>query len=565
MREIRNQKDRDLPVPKPSSEIEAEIFEFAKEFDPTSAYLNGIKEYVGKIAIPSRRNLEKFSRRVEELRLRAENESQQKLLNSLSAAYTMAEPQGIPEGVLGAYFGYMMKEGIIPSHLRTLTRNAIRAMQTAVSEHGGKNYPTGMRVLTLIRCDGVQEILRTVKKETQDKELKKLVDDLSSITRKYATIFRVPGFKGQAFDQLYRLIKKDGWPLGREKIYAQAIQRLFDYPETPEQVEEKGLRYIDRELPRFRRMTERLAKKYGVPAKAEEVSKAIRAKRCLKQTEIIPFLMELRKKVVKVVDKHIVRVNPKYDTKVMETPLYLSGIFPSGGAFFYDMYTDNPREIFVATTDPRRDPSTTAAELLNLLVHEEYGHCVHASNSAAAYGAKPTLTDLIGSSLGAISEGISFQRELEFQIVMEKLLAGKGLDKNEKALAQFFEKYGGLRTVAEEYEFYTWMWRIIRFLRIVGDVRINSGKQTLPEFIEWAYKRTGLSKNTVYNQLFPAHEGIGPGYATSYAITGEAIRELQNKAVRNGKRLVDFNTYACSMGFPARTVFEDRLAAFAIK
>src|SRR5713101_7657292 len=396
----------------------------------------------------------------------------------------------------------MIKEGIIPGHLRSLTRNAIRAMQTASAEYAGKNYPTGIRVLTLIRCEGLQEILRTVKKETQDKQLKDGIDDLSESTRKDASMFRVNGFKGQAFDHLYGLIKKDGWPLGRERIYAQAIQRLFDYPETPEQVEEKGLRYVDRELPRFQRLTKRLAAKYGVSAKAEDVSKAIRAKRAIKPAGIIPFLTELRKRAVKVVNRQIVRVNPKYDTKVMETPLYLSGIFPSGGAFFYDMYTNNPREIFVATTDPRRDPSTTAAELLNLLVHEEYGHCVHASNSAAAYGAKPTLTDLIGSSLGAISEGISFQRELEFQIVMEKLLAGKGLDKDERALAQFFEKYGGLRTVAEEYEFYTWMWRIIRFLRIVGDVRLNTGKQNLAEFIEWGYKRTGMPRNSVYNQLF---------------------------------------------------------------
>ncbi len=554
-----------MPVPKPASEAEAEIFEFAKEIDPASAYLNGINEYLGKLFIPSKRNLEKFSRRVEELRLKAENKSQQKLLNSLSAAYTLAEAQGVPESVLNAYFGYMIKEGIVPSHLRSLTRSAIRAMQTAVAEYRGKDYPTGIRVLTLIRCDGLQEILRTIKKENRDKQLKSEIDDLSQITRKYASIFKVKGFKGQAFDQLYGLIKKDGWPLGREKTYSQAIQRLFDYPETPEQIEEKGLKYLDRELPRFERLTRKLAGKYKTSSKAEDVSKAIREKRALKPAEIIPFLTELRKRAVRVVDKQIVRVNPKYDTKVIETPLYLSGIFPSGGAFFYDMYTNNPREIFVATTDPRRDPSTAPGELLNLLVHEEYGHCVHASNSSAAYGAKPTLTDLIGSHLGAISEGISFQRELEFQRVLEKLREGRGLDKDEKALAQFFEKYGGLQTMAEEYEFYTLMWRIIRFLRIIGDVRINTGKQSLPEFIEWAHKRTGLSRSNVYNQLFPAHQGIGPGYATSYAITGEAIRELQNKAVRNDKKLVDFNTYASSMGFPARTVFEERLASFASK
>jgi hypothetical protein len=67
----------------------------------------------------------------------------------------------------------------------------------------------------------------------------------------------------------------------------------------------------------------------------------------------------------------------------------------------------------------------------------------------------------------------------------------------------------------------------------------------------------------VYHQLFPAHQGNGPGYASTYAIVGESIREIQNRAVRNGKKLLDFNTYACSMGFPARTIFEDRLKAFA--
>jgi hypothetical protein len=554
-----------VPVPKPASVVESEIFEFAKEFDPASAYLNGISEYLGKLFIPSRRNLERFSRRVEELRLKAENRSQLKLLDSLSAAYTLAEPQGIAESILSAFFGYMMKEGIVASHLRTLTRNAIRAMQTAAAEYAGRQYPTGIRVLTLIRCDGLQEILRTIKKESQDKSLKNDVDKLSEATRKYASVFKVKGFKGQAFDELYPLIKKDGWPLEREQVYAQAIRRLFDYPETPDLLEEKGVKYLDRELPGFQRLTKRLADKYATSAKAESVAEAIKKQRALKPDEIIPFLKELRKRALKVVDKHLVHVNPKYETKVIETPLYLSGIFPSGGAFFYDMYTNNPKEIFVATTDPRRDPSTAPGELLNLLVHEEYGHCVHASNSSAAYGAKPTLTDMIGSQLGAISEGISFQREIEFQRVMERLDGGKGLDRDEKDLAQFFEKYGGTHTMTEEYEFYTLMWRIIRFLRIIGDVRINSGKQTLPGFIEWANRKTGLSRNTIYNQLFPAHEGIGPGYATTYAITGEAIRELQNKAARNGKKLVDFNTYACSMGFPARTIFEERLNEFASK
>jgi hypothetical protein len=341
---------------------------------------------------------------------------------------------------------------------------------------------------------------------------------------------------------------------------------LWDYSESPGELEEKGLKYLDRELPKFQRMTAKLAKKYDVPARAEEVSKIIKAKRAVKVDEIIPYLADLRRRVVKVANKSIVKVNPKYDARVMETPLYLSAIFPSGGAFFFDTFTDKPQQVFICTTDPRRDPSTAPGELLNLLVHEEYGHCVHASNSSFGYGAKPTLVDMLWSPLGgAISEGISFQREIEFQDVMEKLQTGKGLNSDEKSLVSFYEKHGGFDEIVEEYEFYTWMWRIVRFLRIIGDARINSGNQGLVEFIEWANKKTGLSKSMVYHQLFPAHQGNGPGYASTYAIVGESIREIQNRALRNGKKLLDFNTYACSMGFPARTIFEDRLKAFATK
>ena len=555
-----------MAIPKPASPIESEIFEWFKDADPSGAYINGLKEYSGKIFIPSKKNLDRLSRRVDELRLKAENKSQLKVLDSGAAWVTLNEPHQAPESVLNAFFGYMIKEGIIDSHMKALTRNGIRAVQAATVEAAGKNWPTGLKLLALIRCDGLQEIIKTIKKETPDKQLKESLDDLSEVTRKYASIFRVKGFKNQGFDEVYKIIKKQGADLGRKEIYAQALQRLWDYQETPGELEAKGLKYLDRELPKFQRMTARLAKKYGVAAKAEEVSKVIKAERAVKVNEIIPYLAELRKRVVKVANKSIVKVNPNYDAKVIETPSYLTAIFPTGGAYFFDTFTNKPQQLFICTTDPRRDPSTAPGDLLSLLVHEEYGHCVHASNSSFGYGAKPTLVDMLWSPLGgAISEGISFQREIEFQSVLERLKTRKGLNADEKALVNFYEKHGGFDALAEEYEFYTWMGRIVRFLRIIGDARINSGKQGLVDFIDWASKKTGLSKSMVYHQLFPAHQGNGPGYASTYAIVGESIREIQNRAVRNGKSLLDFNTYACSMGFPARTIFEDRLRAFATK
>ncbi len=299
-----------MAIPKPASPIESEIFEWFKDADPSGAYINGLKEYSGKIFIPSKKNLDRLSRRVEELRLKAENKSQLKVLDSGAAWVTLNEPHQAPESVLNAFFGYMIKEGIIDSHMKALTRNGIRAVQAATVEAAGKNWPTGLKLLALIRCDGLQEIIKTIKKETPDKQLKESLDDLSEVTRKYASIFRVKGFKNQGFDEVYKIIKKQGADLGRKEIYAQALQRLWDYQETPGELEAKGLKYLDRELPKFQRMTARLAKKYGVAAKAEEVSKVIKAERAVKVNEIIPYLAELRKRVVKVANKSIVKVNP---------------------------------------------------------------------------------------------------------------------------------------------------------------------------------------------------------------------------------------------------------------
>ena len=115
-----------MPVPKPASDVEGDIFQFVKESDPATSYLQGANEYAGRLFIPSRKNLERIAKRADELRLEAENDLQLKVIDSVAAGYALQEPQTYPDGVLSAFFGYMIKEGIVPSHFKPLTRNAVR-------------------------------------------------------------------------------------------------------------------------------------------------------------------------------------------------------------------------------------------------------------------------------------------------------------------------------------------------------------------------------------------------------------------------------------------------------
>lgn len=548
---------------KPRNKIEAEVFEAWKNLNPSEAFTGGLKEYAGRVFIPKPKDVRTTLKRISELKARSKDPCEKALLASVSRRMELGEPEIFPEDVLGAFFSHMIKEGVNKEHLRKLANESIKELNAAL-EYTDKKWASGVKFLTLIRCYGLLEILDTAEKEAKDSALTKKIGIIRKLALKYAKRFNIPGFDYNAtFDQTIALLKK-GCDLGREKIYAQALRDLYDYEETPSQVEAAGLKMLESEFSAFQRITKLLAKEFKCEANAETLAKAIHKKRGLKQKQIIPFINEIRKTAQALCNKHLVGINPHYETQVLETPPYLTGVFPSGGAFFFDFLTAKSFQVFIATTDPHRSPHTVPAELLNLLVHEEYGHCVHGSNSSYAYGAKPSLTESLTSLMGnAISEGISFQREREFMDLLDEIAKMKKPGKEEKAFIDFCKKYGGFESLHREYEFYTRMWRVVRFLRVIGDARINSGKQNILEFVDWANKKTGLSKALVYFQVFPAHQGNGPGYASTYAIIGERIRAIQEKAKKNGVSLRDLNTYACSMGYPPKRVFEKRLLKYA--
>ena len=112
-----------------------------------------------------------------------------------------------------------------------------------------------------------------------------------------------------------------------------------------------------------------------------------------------------------------------------------------------------------------------------------------------------------------------------------------------------------------ENEFVIWQWRITRFLRAIFDARINMGKQSVVDFVEWAHKETGLSKKMIYSQTFFFLSMVG--YAPCYSMAGDMIKRLHDLATKNKISIIDFNTYASSLGFPIRKIFEERLKAFA--
>ncbi len=546
--------------------MDAQIMDLVKEVSPSGAYLVGFNEYAGKLFVASDANVRSALRKVRALKAKAKTELQRKVLGSFEVQLMFDEPQPVLNDITETIFAHMVKEGINDEHMLSLFDYAGRSLDACAKRYSKRKTPTAVKALTLYRLDGVLDILDTVKRESKSAKVKNACDELKAKVSDYVKLFELEGWGKGEFPNVEKIFKKNGFDLGRSKFYPTVLKDGYDYAETPEELQRKAIAWIEEELPAFKRLTEKLAAKFGCSAVPEEVEAKINGRMVLDPKKLVKTTQEVRSVIQEVVNEDVTGINPRYKTTVIETPSYLSGTIPTGAAQFFDTYTKKPFQYFFQTTDPKRDPDKSVAALIDLLVHEEYGHCVHHSNSATGFVVKLSpLQALPGGLMGApITEGLSFNREMEFCEASKALETKKKLSKAEKAYVELLGRYGGLKQVNMEIEFMTRRWRITRFLRVIGDVWINTGEKTLLEFVDWAHERTGVPRASVYYQLFPAHEGIFPGYATSYAVVGQEIRAME-KRIKDPRKRVEFSTYLCSIGFPPRSIYRKMLKGYAAK
>lgn len=545
-----------------SSTLDSQIMDLAKKVSPSSAYLLGFNDNAGKLFIASSENIRAALGEVRGLRRTASTPTQKKVLDSIETALLFDEPQPVLDEIVTAVYAHLVKEGINDEHMLSLLSLAVEDIDACSGRFSGREIPSAVKALTLYRLDGVNEILDTVRKGTRSSKVRAACDSLKAKVAEYGRLFELEGWGKGEFPNVERIFKRTGFDLGRSRFYLRCLKAGFDYHETPDELERHAMAWLDEELPQFRRVTERLAKRFGCRPTPEAVEAKINGRMKLDPRKLLKVTREMRKVIQKFVSEEVAKINPKYDTRVVETPPYLSGTIPTGAAQFFNTYTRKPFQIYFQTTDPKRDPDKSVAALMDLLVHEEYGHCVHHSNSAMGFvGKVPALQLLPSTAVSApISEGLSFNRELEFMEVSKGLEKKKRLTRTERAYVELMDKYGGLGQLNLELEFMTRRWRVTRFLRVIGDVWVNTGKKGLLEFVDWAHERTGLPRSSVYFQLFPAHEGLFPGYATSYAVVGQEIRGLERK-IKDPKKRVAFSTYLCSIGFPPRSEYRKMLEA----
>lgn len=550
------------PILRKMTPIEEEVFNVWKEARPLTAYVKGVEENAGKILVPSEKKLAEIRKRIENLKRKTKDAGHHRFLNSIYVGVEFYEPYRTPDDATDGFFYHLVKEGINVEHMKSLASSTCEALKQARAWLANREWPIAIRILTKQKTGGLIGVASTIRSDTTDESLKLELAKVIEEAENYAKAFPVEGIKEGDFTEVFPILKEHDSDIGHRAIYPKILKDQFDYPETAEEIERKALKWMKIWQPKLIETTRKLAAKYGIPPEVQKIGEEMTKRRNVPKSQVLQFVKNLRKIAQKVFNKHVVNITPKYDTRVIETPPYLVSFIPSAAMSALDQTTDKPFNIFFITTDEKRSPASSVPGLMQLILHEEYGHCVNYSNSATAFGAQPSPLDILSTHLSyPISDGISFYRELEFVNLLKKLVKRRDLDADERKLLEILRGDEDDETIILENEYVMLQWRMVRFLRAVFDSRVNMGKQTVVDFVKWGSKETGISEKKIYDQTFFFLSVVG--YAPCYSMAGEALRELQELAVKNGKSIVDFNTYASSLGFPGRTLFEGKLRRFA--
>jgi len=549
------------PILSELSKVEKQFFEWYKEFDSSSAYMDGVSECVGKFFVPSKQNLATAEKKLNNILKEAKNKGQRRLFKSYLTSLRFNEPYMVPSHATNAFFSHLVKEGIVPEHLKSLAKDVDEALDAYAKLLADKKWSIEIKIVTCQTSDQLLGILDTMLAETKDESLKKSLTALKKKALKYRKLYEIKGIKSGDFSEVYPILQKTREKIKHKTIYPQLLADMWGYLETPEEIENQATLWLKKELPNLKKVTHKLAKIYGVKPTVEIVEEELSKRRGIPKQQALQFVKETRTIAQKVFEKNVVRITPKYETRVIETPIYLVNMLPTAAMYNFDSLTDKPFNVFLVTMDPRFSPSPDVPTLIQSLLHEEYGHAVNFSNSATRFAANPTFLEIVSSAFSThVSDGISFHRELEFVELLKKLVTKKTLSKEETEFLSILKGEENAETMLLENEFVMQMWRIMRFLRAIFDIRINMEIQSVADFVEWAHKETGLSKKLIYNQTWVFLESVG--YAPCYSIVGDVIRKLQQRALKKGISLLDFNTYVSSLGFPAREIFEQKIRKF---
>jgi len=537
-------------------DLETAAFQLWKGLRPGDAYLSGIDDAGGTLFIPTRENIRNKRNELDAIWRSTLDISLRSLLRCSRCDLDLQEPQRPPSDIYTNMAGHIIKGGIKNPLLPSLLRESRTYMEDAVSNLRILRWPLEVQLQTLNDICRLKDLLRGLPRSHL---LLEPVKGLLDKVREYEGLFTLGDISSYSHDDMVSTLEEGDGHLGRGDIYPRILGELYACPEKAGAMEESFVLELYNTIPVLKGAIEELSDMYGTDPDLDDVDVEMASQRRIRVQETISTIEGLRDDIIYWGIRRLIDYPHEVDTGILETPSYLRSFIPLMKMVNMDGLPARPRTDLFITLDPGRYRPISFPDLVLMIAREELGNRALFLNSYLRPLENVKGTDLLSRSLiGSVSWGISMTRELEFLGMFRDMLTRRSeLLKDEALLVDRIETCCPFEDLVADLEFLVSKERVLSLIRAVADIRVNSGKQSILEFMRWGQIVSGIGEPTILGSVWDAVSR--PGFHASSMMISMGMRKASHEKMEQGISQREFNTYSTSLGFPAWKVLRERV------
>jgi hypothetical protein len=541
------------------------VLEILRTYDPVEGYAAGVAECQGRVFIPTEEATNDLTARISAAEQRlseiddvGERTACGKWLDAIRFSLSLESPAAQLMSCANALLVVFIKNDQRQAFVPTLLSNIASALELENSKWQGHTFSGEESKAVADGAGLLNAMLELILKQTP--EVQPAIEEVRKRAQRFQSMFPTP--PSGDLDELFSFFQSH--PAASKPsatVFSGIIEQMYDYGANASDLLERSREMLKAELQLIAELRPQLVTHLGLEPKDTlgDVYEKLTGKYQIADIDCSPeAVLNEAEKMMKAVNQYLDRYIqdiPDRRVTLRPTPDYLQNLVTSGGTVAVDYLSREPKA-FIFITEQK---NTSWLTLLNVLVHE------------ATHAYQPIILNHLRSvpELGKLRnwmgipfmEATAFHREFEIFEAVKKAAQKRHLDPVENQFLKIFDapKFE-LEDDVNSFELETRVWRVMRALRTICDVEVNSGCKTYVEFVNWAVSASGLKKQFIHENCFTFL--VSPGYTPSYSFCGGIYADLQSAAALRGVCQFDFNTQANGMGLWAWTLCETKMQGF---
>ncbi len=548
-------------MPSTSTKVIADIIDFWSDLNPSVGYTGGHLSQLTTVFIQSAANMQEMRGRIDHLRRRLDEIEDPALratagavLTSLRTQIDLSRPSGAGPSGTGMGGVWAAADGIFYIVLKNDFKHpwvldyldaVLAAVEFETYRWAGQDFTIEVRRECLDTVTYMQGNLTSLlDARKHDRPAVEKVGAIQRALAAYKALFEIPGLDSDDFHKYWPIFKAWDAATGPTpaKGYPNCLKSYYQLTQSASEIETTARAWLALDLP----VTAHVADRINTLLFGGRLRSLGEIWNQVSEKYAVDFSEETLERIVRVCNhfgrKYVIGFTKKDRVGFSATPDYLVNLVTGGEDFAVDYLQPERAYSQLYLTASK---NTSLLTMINILVHE----ASHGFNFVlSARHAPSPLLNLNTALEVPLTEGQAFYREYQYWAAAQDLLGRTDLDPEQAAYLALYgdtpeKQADGVLCAQLE----TYIWRLIRYIRALCDVRVNGGKQTYTDFIAWAARFTGLSEETLHGECFVFLSE--PGYAPCYALGGATYALAQKKGLLAGVSEIDFNTQTSSMGF----------------